>query len=328
MPDVEVRPFRRADREQVTALVNAHAAAVVPGVSASVNEVLSQFEREPHEFIVDPWVEERRALVAEQDGSIVAAALIHRHRADAGVGPGYRNVGDIRWLLFRPMAPAGNPYWHDGRAAAQAIMDACLQLCRAWGVSKVCADGALPLPGVYGVPEQWPHVELLYRENGFAVPDRVEIVSMLDVDRLPTPGEPPVPGLAVRRLVGINGTRLAAHRGQECVGYIEVDVLDGGERHRRRGGLADVGNLHVTQGYRRRGIASWLLRHAGQWLQLGQVDRLLYYSTPDEAGIAEFLARNGFVEITRTRRGTWPPAGCAGRRPSPCCWSRRTEAVP
>jgi GNAT superfamily N-acetyltransferase len=314
MPDFEIRPFRRADREQVTALVNAHAAAVVPGVSASVNEVLSQFEREPHEFIVDPWVEERRALVAEHHGSIVAAALIHRHRADAAVGPGYRNVGDIRWLLFRPMAPAGNPYWHDGRAAGQGIMDACLELFRAWGVGRVCADGALPLPGVYGVPEQWPHVELLYRENGFiAAAEQVEIVSMLDVDRLPAPGEPPLLGLVVRRLVGINGTRLAGYRGDECLGYIEVEVLDGGERHRRRGGLADVGNLYVTDAYRRRGIASWLLRHAAEWLRLGQVDWLLYYSAPEEAGVAEFLSRNGFVEITRTRRG-WerPPDGATG----------------
>jgi GNAT superfamily N-acetyltransferase len=304
MPDFQVRPFRRADREQVTALVNAHAAAVIPGVSASVNEVLSQFEREPHEFIVDPWVEERRALVAEQNGSIVAAALIHRHRADPAVGPGYRNVGDIRWLLFRPMAPTGNPYWHDGHEAAQGVMDACFELCRAWRVSRICADGALPQPGVYGVPDQWPHVEKLYRENGFVVaPERVEIVSLLDVDRVPELGEPPVSGLAVRRLVGINGTRLAGYRGEECLGYIEVEVLDGGERHRRGGGLADVGNLHVTDEYRRRGIASWLLRHAAQWLRLGRVDRLLHYSTPDESGVAEFLAHNGFVEIARTRRG-------------------------
>jgi hypothetical protein len=31
MSSAEVRPFRRSDRDQVTALVNAHAGAVVPG---------------------------------------------------------------------------------------------------------------------------------------------------------------------------------------------------------------------------------------------------------------------------------------------------------
>ncbi|HEX8929440.1 MAG TPA: N-acetyltransferase, partial [Actinomycetota bacterium] len=52
MSSVEVRPFRRSDREQLTALVNAHVQAVV---SVSVNTVMSQLERDPGEFIVDPW---------------------------------------------------------------------------------------------------------------------------------------------------------------------------------------------------------------------------------------------------------------------------------
>ena len=54
MSTVCVRPFRRADREQLTALVNDHIQAVVPGVSVSVNTVMSQLERDPGEFIVDP----------------------------------------------------------------------------------------------------------------------------------------------------------------------------------------------------------------------------------------------------------------------------------
>ena len=66
MSDVQVRPFRRADRDQLTRLVNAHAEAVVPGMSVSVNTVLSSLERQPGEFIVDPWVSERVTLVAEQ----------------------------------------------------------------------------------------------------------------------------------------------------------------------------------------------------------------------------------------------------------------------
>jgi hypothetical protein len=46
MPDIQVRPFSRADRDQLTALVNAHIQAVVPGVSVSVNTVMSQLERD------------------------------------------------------------------------------------------------------------------------------------------------------------------------------------------------------------------------------------------------------------------------------------------
>ena len=51
MPSVQVRPFRRDDRDQLTGLVNAHAAAVVPGMSVSVNSVLGSLGRQPGEFI-------------------------------------------------------------------------------------------------------------------------------------------------------------------------------------------------------------------------------------------------------------------------------------
>ena len=90
MSAVQVRPFRRADREQLTALVNAHIQAVVPGVVVSVNTVLSQLERNPGEFIVDPWVSERATLVAEQRGRVVAAAHLLRYGAGEEVGEAYR----------------------------------------------------------------------------------------------------------------------------------------------------------------------------------------------------------------------------------------------
>ncbi len=78
MTTVAVRPFRRADRDQLTALVNAHARAVVPGVSVSVNAVLNHLEREPEEFLVDPWVVARTTLVVEQRGRVSAAAHLVR----------------------------------------------------------------------------------------------------------------------------------------------------------------------------------------------------------------------------------------------------------
>jgi hypothetical protein len=82
MSDVQVRPFRRADRHQLTQLINAHAGAVVPGMSVSVNTVLSSLERQPGEFIVDPWVSERVTLVAEQRNRIAAAAHLLRYYPD------------------------------------------------------------------------------------------------------------------------------------------------------------------------------------------------------------------------------------------------------
>ena len=88
MPSIEVRPFRRADRQQLTDLVNMHASAVVPGLSVSVAAVLSQLERQPGEYIVDPWVSERLTLVAEQHERVAAAAHLLRYGAGEHVGPG------------------------------------------------------------------------------------------------------------------------------------------------------------------------------------------------------------------------------------------------
>ena len=112
MSSVHVRAFRRDDREQVALLVNGHVAAVVPGVSVSVNAVMSQLEREPGEFIVDPWVIERRTLIAEQRQRIVAAAHLVRYAADDRVGEWYGDSGEIRWFVFWPEAPSGGPAVH------------------------------------------------------------------------------------------------------------------------------------------------------------------------------------------------------------------------
>jgi GNAT superfamily N-acetyltransferase len=301
---IEIREFRRPDREQVARLVNAHAAAVIPGAAASVNAVLGQFERDPGEFIVDPWVAERQALVAGQAGCVAAAALLSRYRGDPDVGPAYRNAGEIRWLLFWPAAPAGSPFWQDGGAAAQQLMDACLEQFGRWRVARILASGDLPVHGVYGVPEQWPHIAGLYQANGFAAaPGALEVVHLADLAAFPAPGGPPLAGLRLRRSVGSNGTRLSAELGDVCAGFIEVDLLQTAARYPQQPGLADIGNLDVGQAYRRRGIGSWLLRHAAQWLRLGQATRLLHYAAADETAAIAFAERHGFTELTRTRRG-------------------------
>jgi GNAT superfamily N-acetyltransferase len=201
-------------------------------------------------------------------------------------------------------SPLGNPYWNDGHEAAQALMKACLEQFHRWQVGRIYADGALPVPGVYGIPEQWPHIAQLYTDNGFTSPaDGAEILHLADLADVPEPGDPPLDRVHIERMVGINGTRLSAYLDQECLGYIEIDVLDSAERRPSHGGLADVGNLHVAEQYRRQGLGTWLLRHAAQWLRLGHVNRLLHYASPEEAPEIAFVERNRFQQVTRTRRG-------------------------
>jgi GNAT superfamily N-acetyltransferase len=296
---IEVRPFRRADREQLTDLVNAHVAAVVPGGSVSVNAVLSQLERDPGEFIVDPWVTERTTLVAEQRGRVVAGAHLLRYGSDEGVRESYRDSGEIRWFLVWPEAP----YWPDSTDAGDTLLAACVAQLQRWRVSLQHADGTLPSPGVYGVPEQWPHISAAYERAGFAHTGHVEIVFAAHVNELPPPGGPPIDGLAIVRSVGINGTRLSAVLGDEIVGFIEVDTTLDGAARLPRGGWADIGNLHVVEAHRERGIEAWLIGHAADWLRLAGIERILDYAWPEQEEARTLLASVGFRELTHTKRG-------------------------
>ncbi len=294
MPFTEVRPFRRDDRDQLTELVNAHVGAVLPGVSLYVNTVLRQLEREPEEVIVDPWVAERRALVAVEREAIVAGALLLRYAGDDRVSESYRGTGEIRWLVCR----------HDSGAAGDALVAAALDALTAWGVRRTYADGTLPALATYGVPDCWPHVAALYERHGFVARGQVEVILVARVAELPAPGAPPVDGLTVQRSVGACGTRFTAVRGGEVLGMIEVesDLTDGGTRS-RLAGWSDVGNLLVGEPHRRHGVATWLLAVAAEWLRLGGVERLVAYAKPEQEDELGFYASAGFRELTRTRRG-------------------------
>jgi GNAT superfamily N-acetyltransferase len=312
MSGIEVRPFHRRDRDQLTDLVNAHAAAVVPGAGVSVAAMLNHLERDPGEFIADPWVAERATLVAEERGRVTAAAHLLRYGDHDGVAPAYRGGGEIRWLLFWPEGPRGSsPWWTAGTAAAERLMDACIALLEQWNVSSQSAGGELPVLGVYGVPEQWPHVSALLERAGFVHEGHTELVYLARVGDLPRLASPPVAGLESRRAVGLNGTRLSAVLDGEVIGYIEVEIRDDGERLSRQAGWADVGNLHVSDGFRRHKVATWLLGRAADWLELAGVDRLLDYSYSEGADATgqtyddyrAFLNALPFRLLTTTRRG-------------------------
>lgn len=306
----QVRAFRRGDRDQLTALVNAHAQAVVPGALVSVNAVLSQVERDPGEFIVDPWVSERATLVAEQRGRVAAAAHLLHYGSGDEVGESYRGAGEIRWLLCWPEAP----FWPDSIAAGDAVAAAAVAVLTDWGVGRLYADGDLPAAGVYGLPEQWPHVHAILKRAGFTPGERTEIVFLADVSALQRPAAP-IAGLAVQRTLGANGTRFSAVLDSQTLGYLEVDTSIGDAgRVARPGRWADIGNLRISAAHRRQGIASWLLAVAADWLQLGHVDRLLTYAHPEQGAYTAFLEHARFREITRTSRG-WQTRPVSGTSP-------------
>jgi hypothetical protein len=75
------------------------------------------------------------------------------------------------------------------------------------GGTRQHAGGELPVRGVYGVPEAWPHIRALYERAGFTHTGHTEIVYLARVDDLPRPATLPIAGLSVCRSVGMNGTR-------------------------------------------------------------------------------------------------------------------------
>ena len=83
----EVRPFHRADRDQLTIWSMPMSPPPPPSSPVSLspaNTVLSALERQPDEFITDPRVSERGTLVAEQRKYVVAAAHLLRQRRRRG----------------------------------------------------------------------------------------------------------------------------------------------------------------------------------------------------------------------------------------------------
>jgi GNAT superfamily N-acetyltransferase len=298
MPALEVRPFRRADRDQLTDLVNMHVAAVVPGVSVSVNTVLSDLERQPGEFITDPWVAERTTLVAEQREYVVAAAHLLRYRADAEVGEAYRDAAEIDWFVCRPAAS----FWPDADQAADLLMRACLAQFARWNVRVRYADGALPAPLVYGLPRNWPHIRAVYERAGFRHVGDTEVILLARVADLPEPG--PRPGVTIERTLGECGTRFTARAGTGALGFVEIDTaLARPERHARAAGLADVGNLHIDPAQYGTGLEHRLLGQAADWLRLCGVDRLAAYESATDTAMLDHLTGAGFRELTRTDRG-------------------------
>jgi GNAT superfamily N-acetyltransferase len=55
--------------------------------------------------------------------------------------------------------------------------------------------------------------------------------------------------------------------------------------------------------FRRRGVGSWLIAQAADWLELGDVTRLLGYADPAEPTESAFLTSAGFRILTTTLRG-------------------------
>ena len=177
------------------------------------------------------------------------------------------------------------------------------------------ADGDLPTPATYGVPDSWPHVARVLTGAGFA-PGRREPTLVGGLDAVPGPGPAPVEGVSVGRAVGTFGGRFTAVADGDVLGFAEAqdDHTRGGSLM-RLDGWADLAELHVAEGWRRRGIGTWLVRHMAAWLRLGGTRRFLVALGEDELELAGWFGRFGWLPVGEVRRG-WeriPPPGVHAR---------------
>jgi GNAT superfamily N-acetyltransferase len=304
-----IRTFMRPDRDQLTELVNVHIAAVVPGWALPVSALLAQFEREPAQAVVDPWVIERTTLVAIVRDRVVAGAHLKRYAADARVSPDYYGAGEIAWLLAWPRQPE----------AALALARACTAQLEDWEVRRQWADGALPTPATFGIPAAWPHVRTVIEAAGFSDAEgRTEVLLAGDLETVGDPGAPPLKGLTLRRDVDNLAVRFCAVLDGQIIGYVNVrdDLTRGGTLSRLRG-WAGMHEQFVEPAYRRRGVGTWLVRHAVSWLRLGGTTRILAtWAEEHDAGSLAFLQHFGWHEIGTTRRG-WRRATKTDSIPAP-----------
>jgi GNAT superfamily N-acetyltransferase len=289
--------------DQLTGLLNAHLDAVVPGFALPAAYLAERLTRDPGEAIVDPWVLRRRTLVAVERDRVVAAAHLLRYGATVDVGPAFRDVGEIAWLLAWPAACD----------AAEAVLAAGLRRLADWGAeAQWLCTGSMFVPTVSGIPDTWPHIAAILRAVGYAPePEREEVLYAGRIDRLEPPPAPPIEGLVLARRMCDFAPRFAAELAGESIGLFDVrsDVTAGGMVP-ALAGWAEPWNLWVDERYRSQGVGSWLVRSAAPYLRLGGCDRMLVTVAIDDerAGAGRFYERLGLVRLARLDRA-WKTAG-------------------
>ncbi|MGH9289903.1 MAG: GNAT family N-acetyltransferase [Acidimicrobiales bacterium] len=302
----EVVPFAPDHLDQLSALFNAHLDAVVPGLTLPGTYLAERLVRDPGEAIVDPWVVRRRTLVAVERDRVVAASHLLRYGATSEVGPAFRDVGEVAWLVA----------WPSACAAAEAVLAAALRQLADWGTEApwLCT-GSMFVPTVSGVPDTWPHIAAILRAAGYAPePEREEVLYGGRIDHLEPAPAPPIEGLVLARRMCDFAPRFAAELSGESIGFFDVgsDVTAGGALP-ALAGWADPWNLWVDERHRSQGVGSWLVRSAAPYLRLGGCDRMLVTVAVDgeRAGAGRFYERLGLVRLARLERA-WSAAGESG----------------
>ena len=138
---MHIEPYHADHLYQLSYLINAHFSAVIPGWSLPDTYIEKHLYRNPGQYVIDPWVIERKTLCVLHKQRLVAAAHLLRYGTGEAVAEHYQNSGDIAWLLA----------WPENKEAAEVLLQACHDQMRDWSVSEITVwDSTLPFPPVPG----------------------------------------------------------------------------------------------------------------------------------------------------------------------------------
>jgi GNAT superfamily N-acetyltransferase len=296
-------PFTHDRLEQLTYLVNVHTSAVVPGWAVPEAVIAARLERDPGERVVNPWVVERRTLVAIERDRVVAATHLLRYGADERVGPAYKGQSEIAWLLA----------WPNACEAGADLLETAIRQLKAWQAPRFDAFGTGLDMGDSGIPDAWPHIAELARNAGFVPdPERTEYLHAGWIPEDPAPVAP-VAGLSFRRTAVDDCTRFTALLDDKEIGIFDVNTIEGLERPAMRG-WASPWNLWIEPEHRNKGIGSWLVRSACPWLRLAGADRMAVETAADDHanGSGRFYERLGWPQIAVFERAWSRPRNGSG----------------
>lgn len=303
---MRILPFESRHLLALQRLVNVHLSAAVPGWTLSAEYLAQHLQYDDTEDITEPWVSERRTLLAVDRGQLLAAGRLLRYGDGPEVSDSYREVGTISWLVARPDQPAG----------AAALLKAADEQFSAWQVSRVYGwDTGLPVYALWGVPDCWPHIADALSAAGYLtdLPPRRAALYGGTLAGTPEPDAAPIADLTLRRTSGaVDGPRFAALLDGKELGYCEwnVDLSRGGLLPGMRG-WACLQNLIIEQDWRNQGIGRWIVQHGVAWARNAGCDRVII-SVADEneqAGAARFYRRFGWDIFVRETHGWLPASG-------------------
>lgn len=294
---IEVVPYQPDHLSHVCSLVNTHVSAVVPGWALPAEVIVQGMQRNPGEYIIDPWVAERKTLCVLDNGHVIGVAHLLRYGTEEPVGEHYRHAGDISWFLV----------WPREDEAANALLDACHQQMAAWSVKTIFVwNNSLPVTMIADIPDVWPHIRTWFAAAGYQ-PSRKEARFGGRLDGIPLPDAPPVEGLVCQRgLRSDHGMAFSALLDGKEIGWCECvpDLTEGGALPALRG-WAELSEMFVEEHWRNRRIGRWLVQHAAEWLRLGGCDRIiLAVDADDEArGAGRFYQQMGWDMLVRLEMG-------------------------